>query len=446
MTLNDIIGFIYESGICLAVLFTMYWLFLRRETYFQFNRFYLLAILAVAFTFPLGNLALFKNSSELSALGSISGIADAIRLPEATITSGSSGEHMLSTNWKQLALMIYLAGVFLLMARIIFGTIRVIMLKRRGKKILREGYTIVYLEQAIAPFSFFRTIYLNDQLRNTPGERYIINHEIIHLKQLHSFDNLFVEICLSLFWFNPFMWLLRGAIRDTHEYLADNGVLIEKTNRTTYQTLLLKQTIGLPPIVLTNSFNSAIKNRIIMMCKNRSSILAKFKPLLLLPVTGMLFLLFACSEKEELQPVASDQELQARDKPDVNENEMKDEMSTMSSPQDTNPQNGELFYIVEEMPEFNGGDPAVEFRKYIGQNLRYPESAEKDGISGRVIVQFTVNKEGYVVDPVVVRSASPELDREAIRVVSSSPRWTPGKQHGKAVAVLFTFPLNFVLE
>jgi protein TonB len=106
----------------------------------------------------------------------------------------------------------------------------------------------------------------------------------------------------------------------------------------------------------------------------------------------------------------------------------------------------EVFYIVEDMPTFNGGDPATEFRKYIAQNLQYPEIAAENGVSGRVIVQFAVNKTGSVVDAVVVRSVDPALDKEAIRVVMSSPKWTPGKQRGKAVKVLFTFPINFVLQ
>jgi protein TonB len=106
----------------------------------------------------------------------------------------------------------------------------------------------------------------------------------------------------------------------------------------------------------------------------------------------------------------------------------------------------EVFYIVEDMPTFNGGDPATEFRKYISANLRYPEIAAENGISGRVIVQFAVNKTGQVVDAVVVRNIDPALDKEALRVVMSSPKWTPGKQRGKAVKVLFTFPINFVLQ
>ena len=114
--------------------------------------------------------------------------------------------------------------------------------------------------------------------------------------------------------------------------------------------------------------------------------------------------------------------------------------------QDTVKKDREVFYVVEEMPTFNDGDPAIEFRKYIAKNLQYPESAVRDSISGRVIVQFVVNNEGKLVDPVIVRSASPALDKEGIRVVSASPLWTPGKQRGKKVDVIFTFPINFVLQ
>jgi protein TonB len=106
----------------------------------------------------------------------------------------------------------------------------------------------------------------------------------------------------------------------------------------------------------------------------------------------------------------------------------------------------EVFYIVEDMPTFNGGEPATEFRKYIAQNLQYPEIAAENGVSGRVIVQFAVDKTGRVVDARIVRSVDSALDREAVRVVMSSPKWTPGKQRGKAVKVLFTFPINFVLQ
>jgi hypothetical protein len=296
MTINDLIVFIYESGICLAILFAMYWLFLRRETYFRFNRFYLLSTIIIAFTLPLGNLSLFENGNGVSALVGISNVVDSIRIPAVTIAAGSDSGLNQSYNWQDLAVVIYLIGASLLFGRTILGIARVTILKKKGKVVHKDGYSIVYMKQKLSPFSFLKTIYLNDSLPDGPDKSSIISHERIHIRQLHTYDNLFVEFFLAIFWFNPFMWFLKGALRNTHEYLADNGVLVGNTSRTSYQSLLLKQIIGLAPIVVTSSFNSTIKKRIKMMCRNKSSVLAKFKPLFLVPMIILLTLVFACNE------------------------------------------------------------------------------------------------------------------------------------------------------
>ena len=122
------------------------------------------------------------------------------------------------------------------------------------------------------------------------------------------------------------------------------------------------------------------------------------------------------------------------------------DFTSMMGDDDEEIEEEEVFYIVEDMPTFNGGEPATEFRKYIAQNLQYPEIAAENGVSVRVIVQFAVDKTGKVVDARIVRSVDSALDKEAVRVVMSSPKWAPGKQRGKAVKVLFTFPINFVLQ
>ncbi|MBN1187761.1 MAG: energy transducer TonB [Bacteroidales bacterium] len=106
----------------------------------------------------------------------------------------------------------------------------------------------------------------------------------------------------------------------------------------------------------------------------------------------------------------------------------------------------EVFIIVEDMPLFNGKKAEVGFREYIAQNLDYPDIAAENGISGKVLVRFAVDKNGNVVDVVLLRGVHPALDKEALRVVRSSPKWTPGKQRGRAVKVQFVFPISFVLQ
>ncbi len=101
----------------------------------------------------------------------------------------------------------------------------------------------------------------------------------------------------------------------------------------------------------------------------------------------------------------------------------------------------QIFQVVEEMPEFPGG--MAECMKFLAKNIKYPTIAQENGVQGRVIVQFVVNKDGTIVDPVVVRSVDPYLDKEALRVIKAMPKWKPGKQRGKAVRVKYTVPVTF---
>jgi len=145
-----------------------------------------------------------------------------------------------------------------------------------------------------------------------------------------------------------------------------------------------------------------------------------WKLLFLLPVTFILVFIFACSSQEDLKSSEA----------------LKNELI----------ENNDVFDNVDVMPLFNNGDPSVEFRKYIYQNLKYPEIASKKGITGRVIVQFTVNKEGKIVNPSIRSNSDPELNEEVLRLLTSSPNWIPGKQKGNPANVRFTFPVNFILK
>lgn len=103
------------------------------------------------------------------------------------------------------------------------------------------------------------------------------------------------------------------------------------------------------------------------------------------------------------------------------------------------------FALVEEKPKFKGGD-ANDFSKWVMSNIVYPEIAKENGVQGRVTLQFTVTKDGLVKDVKVLRGVDPSLDKEAVRIVSSSPKWTPGKQRERAVPVTYTFPVIFQLR
>lgn len=103
-----------------------------------------------------------------------------------------------------------------------------------------------------------------------------------------------------------------------------------------------------------------------------------------------------------------------------------------------------VFSVVEQMPAFPGGMQAL--MQFLGENIKYPEVARKAKVEGRVVVKFVVDREGYIKSPAVIRSLTPELDAEAIRVISAMPQWTPGKQRGKVVAVSYVIPVMFQLS
>lgn len=104
----------------------------------------------------------------------------------------------------------------------------------------------------------------------------------------------------------------------------------------------------------------------------------------------------------------------------------------------------QVFFIVEDMPEFPGGEAAL--RQFIANEIKYPVIAQENGIQGRVYVTFVVNTDGSIADAKIARGVDPSLDKEALRVVSTLPRWKPGMQRGKAVRVSYTVPINFVLQ
>ena len=182
--------------------------------------------------------------------------------------------------------------------------------------------------------------------------------------------------------------------------------------------------------------------------------------------TGIAELLF----EEEIIPITEQEQKQAPPPPpeapkaeeiiQIVENDAEVEESTIQASDETDKavevkyvpveveeeevEEQQIFQVVEEMPEFPGG--MAECMKFLSKNIKYPPSSAENGIQGRVIVQFVVNQDGSIVDPVVVRGVDSHLDKEALRVIQMMPKWKPGKQRGKAVRVKYTVPVMFRLQ
>jgi len=161
-----------------------------------------------------------------------------------------------------------------------------------------------------------------------------------------------------------------------------------------------------------------------MMSKIKSSKIANIKVIFGVLAATALILVFACENRDELQSL------------DTTKNATLEDNKI--------PEGEEIFFIVEKMPEFPGGEMAL--RQYIANTVKYPETAQENGIQGKVYVTFVVTIDGSVANAKIARGVDPLLDQEALRVVNSLPVWSPGYQKGKPVNVQYTVPINFVLK
>jgi protein TonB len=143
-----------------------------------------------------------------------------------------------------------------------------------------------------------------------------------------------------------------------------------------------------------------------------------------------------------------DDDVEIKDELEIEDTEADDETMIDVAPvivaEEEEEGDSQVFFIVEDMPEFPGGELAL--RKYIANSIKYPVIAQENGIQGKVYVTFVVDKDGSVSDARIARGVDPSIDKEALRVVNSLPKWKPGKQLGKTVRVSYTVPINFVLQ
>ncbi len=470
--MQSTVNFILESGISLSLLATIYVVFLRKETFFRLNRIFLLGSLLFSVILPFLKFKVYEPQSVMLSEVTVTPYRNLLETvtiygQDFTVTVEQS---ILSAT---LLIWIYLAGLTFFIGRLLFRVTQIIFVIRKNEVLKSDGLKLVFLEKECSPFSFLNYVFVSRSLQNSEGYDRMMAHEMEHIRQGHSFDVLILELLTAFQWFNPFMWMLRRAIRENHEFLADQAVLISGVNRGYYKKLLLNQIAG-GQLVLTNNFNySLIKNRIKMISKIKSSKIANVKIILGVLTAVVLIIVFACEQKEisevpvtqgvdELKVTFLDDKLKIAGEPE-DLDRIKNLMAgsrefSLETDSEGNlllvkkeavipkmlDSEEQIFFIVEDMPEFPGGE--MELRKFIANNIEYPKVAQENGIQGRVYVTFVVDKNGEVSNARIARGVDPSLDQEALRVVNSLPKWIPGKQRGQAVNVSYTVPINFALQ
>jgi len=326
---------------------------------------------------------------------------------------------------------IYLLGTTVFLLVFIYRLLQITALIMSNKSELKDGIRIIKIDRDTTPFSFFNFVFISKNNVYNQGMKEMLAHEMEHVRQGHSYDVMIFELLTIIQWFNPFIWLLKRSIRENHEFLADNGVLKPEVSSAAYRMLLLNSAFIQQPVIANNFNYSLIKIRIKMITKIKSSKAAALKLSMGVIATAALLLVFACENKK---PVQNNIAAAKQTETIVNEEQ--------KSPQ---ADNEETFLVVEQQATFQGGD-ANAFRDWVTKNLTYPDIAIKKGISGKVYVQYAVNSKGDMVDVKVVRGVDPSLDKEAVRVISSSPKWEPAKQRGQKVKEQFTIPIAFQLK
>lgn len=368
-----------------------YWL-IKKQLAATTKRFTLLSLPLISLMFLWFNHSSFLVTNYVTAI---------VNLDPVTVTPDfkNSSEETSTALWFTLALIIPPISA------IIYRFVKLIVNLKKVNFLQRESYFIG--TYGTHSYSFFNRIVLELGL-GQEEENTILEHEKIHCKLKHSVDVILYELYAIMLWINPLYHLLKTDLKMTHEQEVD-AFMFEK-HGTSYINLLLNKTFGTSSIsyVLTNQFYDAskLKKRILIMkekSKNRWALL------LIIPVLGVSAALVSFKDTDIKEEVAKEIVL------------------------------GDQF----QNASFKGGMPAL--IEYFQKNIKYPKKAEKDNIQGKVMVGFTVNKDGSIDDVTIKKSENNIFDAEALRVVKSMPNWNPATKDGKAVTSQMVLPIQFKL-
>jgi hypothetical protein len=283
--MTDLFVYLLRSGACLALFYSFYRLALMRDTNFGFNRAFLLGSAVLSLVLPLVQVTspFFKTVVPASALG----------YPVSPSPVSGLPDYLVFT---------YAAGASFFLFLFIIRVVRLALLAARCGCERHRGLRIVLCGHPGESFSFFNLVFL-DKGKTSDGDiDRVLAHELAHVRQFHSFDIVFTEILAVIQWFNPFVWPYKRSLRETHEYLADRAVIAQGCSLARYQLLIVEQHVGGRLFELASSFRtSQIKRRITMLSKQETKGLARWKPLLILPL-ALVFVLAFAESRTVVQP------------------------------------------------------------------------------------------------------------------------------------------------
>lgn len=398
----ELIIYIIKNTVYLSVFYAFFMLVMRKTTFFRLNRIAFLTGTFICMVLPLVSIRIPGDMTAPMTL-----IENALNHTDAgTLSSGRILLGARTSSTKDIIGIILMAGAAVSLCM----TIRsYIMMRRMMKETCVshiDGFRVRIMDNDSASFSWGRDIMISRKdMEENPA---ILTHEMMHVRCGHSFDIMAYTVVTTLQWFNPLVWIARKELKMLHEYEADEMTINQGMDAARYQLLLVRKAVGEKRFHLANGFNhSKLKNRISMMHRERSSRGMKLAYMLFLPILAGC--MCCCSEwvHENVSPVPYSQ--------------------------------------IEVKPRFQGDDERA-FSRWVNTQLIYPKEAKENNIQGRVMMGFTIDTKGKLTDVKVLSGADPILDKEATRVLESSPEWEPATMDGKPVPVAYSFPVIFQLR
>ncbi len=408
-------NYLVELTVIHIVLIFGYWLFLRNEQQYAKMRFYLIGATFLALTIPLLKLPkLFLGEPEgaMNAIPLNAITTDATALVPAADMSFWIYDWLIGT---------YMAISTFFLLKFISNVLYLVYLDRKSSHVKISNLNIRRVSNVKGSFTFFNWIFLSDEIiKNQQDYEAILNHEKGHVALGHTYDLVFFELFKVCFWWLPTAWFINKEIKKIHEYQAD-AYALKSYHVDQYTAILIRSALKSNGLTLTSSFYDGLILKRLLAMKQRAKNVSPWKVGVLASLCVTLFVVFACSE--DRQQTTTETTAQS---------------ATESQTE------GEVFTVVEELPQYPGGVDA--FYKYVISEIKYPKEARLGGIEGRVDVQFVVERDGSLSDVKVSKGIGAGCDNEAVRVVQHAASFKPGTQRGKPVRVRMILPIIFKLN
>jgi hypothetical protein len=276
--------YLLEANMYLMVFYAMYCLFLNKETHYTLNRVYLLCSCILSFLLPVLQIGALKPAETTTQVTFVKIMPTAFPHTKPVVTAAIENPITM----QDVLLLAYLLGVAVLTIVLLIKLFKLVKMTRITHKLVNDQYKMVSIEDSNTAFSFFNYLFIGSK---TTGSDIIIRHELVHIRQKHSVDIVFMEVMKIMNWFNPFIYMVQVSLKTVHEYIADEQTAAVENDALTYSSFLVNNAYGLNGSSITHSFfnYNLLKKRIIMLNQKRSGNLARLKYLMAVPIcAGML--------------------------------------------------------------------------------------------------------------------------------------------------------------